>query len=63
MARVVVIGGSGFIGSNTVDLLLKEGHDVTVADQIHSRKGTLGGPLMEVHNFSRFGNPVVDSEF
>ena len=32
MARVVVIGGSGFIGSNTVDLLIKRGHDVTVAD-------------------------------
>ena len=32
MARVVVVGGSGFIGSQTVNLLLQRGHDVTVAD-------------------------------
>lgn len=32
MARVVVVGGSGFIGSHTVELLLEEGHDVTIAD-------------------------------
>ena len=32
MARVAVIGGSGFIGSHTVDALIEEGHDVTIAD-------------------------------
>jgi nucleoside-diphosphate-sugar epimerase len=30
--RVLVTGGGGFIGSHTVDRLLREGHDVRVLD-------------------------------
>src|SRR5258708_115619 len=32
MAKVVVTGGSGFIGSNVVDVMIEAGHDVTVID-------------------------------
>ena len=36
--RYVVTGGAGFVGSNIVKLLVKDGHDVTVVDNLHSGK-------------------------
>jgi UDP-glucose 4-epimerase len=32
--RVLVTGGAGYIGSHTVDLLVREGHEVTVLDSL-----------------------------
>ena len=34
MAKVLVTGGAGYIGSHTVHLLLREGHDVAVVDDL-----------------------------
>ena len=36
MPKSVVTGGAGFIGSNLVDLLVDEGHDVLVLDDLSS---------------------------
>ncbi len=42
MKRVLVTGGAGFIGSNTVDLLVRRGYDVSVVDDLSTgRKGNL----------------------
>ena len=34
--RIVVTGGAGFIGSHLVDLLVEDGHQVTVIDNLSS---------------------------
>ena len=36
--RYLVTGGAGFIGSNTVDELVRRGHDVVVLDDLSSGK-------------------------
>ena len=38
MARYLITGGSGFIGSNLADRLLKDGHHLTIYDNL-SREG------------------------
>lgn len=38
MKRIFVIGGAGFIGSHTVDLLLEEGREVVVFDNLSTGK-------------------------
>src|SRR6266567_1110807 len=44
MARVLVTGGAGFIGSHTVDLLLSRGYDVRIVDVLQPRVHPQGRP-------------------
>jgi dTDP-L-rhamnose 4-epimerase len=44
MARVLVTGGAGFIGSHTVDRLLASGYQVRILDNLQERVHPLGAP-------------------
>ena len=47
MSNVMVTGGSGFIGSNLVRRLLKEGHTVKVLDNVSTGRSQNLEPLLE----------------
>jgi UDP-glucose 4-epimerase len=46
--KYIVVGGAGFIGSNLVDLLIEEGHDVVVVDNLATGKKENINPKAEL---------------
>ena len=47
--RYLVTGGGGFIGSNTVDELVRRGHSVVVLDDLSSGKPYSAGVYQVLH--------------
>lgn len=50
--RIIVTGGAGFIGSHIVDCLEKEGHDVTVVDDLSNGKRENNSKNTKFHRIS-----------
>jgi UDP-glucose 4-epimerase len=71
MARVLVTGGAGFIGSHTVERLLRDGHTVTALDNLasgtwanlHEAHGPLDRVETDVRDASRLAAVVRDGRF
>lgn len=60
MARIVVTGGAGFVGSHLVDALLKRGDEVVVVDNFHTgRKDNIAQHLSNSH-FEYIRHDVVE---
>jgi UDP-glucose 4-epimerase len=58
MMRILVTGGAGFIGSNLVDVLMAQGHEVTVIDNLSVGKASNIAHHLECDRF-RFVNDSI----
>ena len=63
--NILVIGGSGFIGSHTADMLSDEGYNVTIFDQIPSPwlKNNQKMIIGNLQNFDDLCNYLINSVF
>lgn len=62
MAKAIVTGGAGFIGSNLVDALIKEGHQVTIIDDLSTGRKENLNPRAKFHQVD-IRSVVVDKIF
>lgn len=65
MPKSAVTGGAGFIGSNLVDLLVDEGHEILVLDDLSSGsianlKDARSRGDVTLHQIDVMSNEVVD---
>ncbi|MCL4123531.1 UNVERIFIED_CONTAM: hypothetical protein GTU68_043974 [Idotea baltica] len=51
MSRIVITGGAGFIGSHLTDVLLSEGHEVVVVDNLYTGRKVNFKHHRDNHNF------------
>ena len=60
--RCIVTGGAGFIGSNLVDRLIDDGHEVIVFDNLSTGKKENINPKAKFFNSASVwsANPILD---
>lgn len=62
MARITVIGGSGYMGRRAVEALLNAGHDVTVVDRTAPPFGTVRYVEVDVTDSDSLSQVLVDTD-
>lgn len=62
MSKILVTGGAGFIGSHTVDALIREGHEVVVVDNLSSGKLKNIHPKAQLYEMD-IGDPALTTIF
>ena len=59
--KYIVTGGAGFIGSNLVDRLLEEGHEVVIVDNLENEESLKRIESKEFSNWA-YNNPILLKE-
>jgi len=59
--KILVTGGAGFIGSNVVDALVKDGHEVTVLDNLSTGKEENINPEVKFYNTRSLKNSYPET--
>jgi len=60
MARILVTGGAGFIGSHLCETLLGKGHEVICLDNFFTGRRSNIAHLMDSHNFELIRHDVIE---
>ena len=60
MSDVLVTGGAGFIGSNTVDLLIESGYSVSIIDDMSTGKSGNLNPKAKLYEMDICSERVFD---
>ena len=63
MARVVITGGAGFLGSHLCRRLVNEGHDVVAIDNFFTSQKTNVKDLMDKPNFEVIRHDITKEFF
>lgn len=61
MTRVIIAGGAGFLGSHLAEILLKDGYDITVVDDLSS--GLESNILTIMNNIQFIKSNIADFEY
>ena len=60
MARIIVTGGAGFLGSHLCEVLLKEGHDVAAVDNLFTGRKDNILHLLDDSRFEFYRHDVIE---
>ena len=62
MAKILVTGGAGFIGSHLCERLIRDGHEVTAIDNLSTGRGSNLSNLSGLLNFTFVEGSILDTQ-
>jgi len=59
MSKILVTGGAGFIGSHVVDLLIEQGYEVVMMDDLSTRRTSSLNPAAKFYKLDADVNILI----